>query len=53
VWVCFLRLLAIVLAVFMLRSANWARWLLVAVHDEIERGVESAQDDVVSEPRLP
>jgi hypothetical protein len=30
VWVCFLRLLAIVLGVFMLRGANWARWLLVA-----------------------
>lgn len=29
VWVCLVRLLAIVCAVFMLRAGNWARWLLV------------------------
>ena len=29
VWVCLVRLLAIICAVFMLRAANWARWLLV------------------------
>jgi hypothetical protein len=30
VWVCLLRLLAIVCGAFMLRGANWARWLLLA-----------------------
>lgn len=30
VWVCFLRLLAIVCGVFMLRGSNSARWLLLA-----------------------
>jgi formate hydrogenlyase subunit 3/multisubunit Na+/H+ antiporter MnhD subunit len=30
VWVCFLRLVAIVCGVFLLRGANWARWLLLA-----------------------
>jgi uncharacterized membrane protein HdeD (DUF308 family) len=30
VLVCFVRFLAIVFAVFMLRANNWARWLLVA-----------------------
>jgi hypothetical protein len=29
VWVCLVRLLAIVCAVFMLRASNWARWLLM------------------------
>ncbi len=29
VWVCLVRLLAIVCGVFMLRGRNWARWLLV------------------------
>jgi uncharacterized membrane protein YesL len=29
VWVCLVRLLAIICAVFMLRGSNWARWLLV------------------------
>jgi hypothetical protein len=29
VWVSFVRLLAIVAGVFMLRGRNWARWLLV------------------------
>jgi hypothetical protein len=29
VWVLFVRLLAIVCAVFVLRGRNWARWLLV------------------------
>jgi hypothetical protein len=29
-WVCFVRLLAIVGGAFMLRGHNWARWLLVA-----------------------
>ncbi len=29
VWVLLVRLLAIVCAVFMLRAANWARWLLL------------------------
>ena len=29
VWVCFVRLLAILCGVFMLRGSNWARWLLV------------------------
>ncbi len=29
VWVCFVRLLAILSGVFMLRGRNWARWLLV------------------------
>ena len=29
VWVCFLRLLAILGGVFVLRGSNWARWLLV------------------------
>lgn len=28
-WVFFLRLIAIICAVFMLRAGNWARWLLV------------------------
>src|SRR5262245_39577933 len=28
-WVCFVRLLAVVCAVFMLRAGNWARWLSV------------------------
>ena len=28
-WVCLVRLIAIVCAVFMLRASNWARWLLV------------------------
>ena len=30
VWVLFVRLLAIVGGVFMLRGANWARWFLLA-----------------------
>jgi hypothetical protein len=30
VLVCFVRLLAIVSGVFMLRGSNWARWLLLA-----------------------
>jgi hypothetical protein len=30
VWVCFVRLLAIVGGVFMLRGQNWARWLAIA-----------------------
>lgn len=29
VWICLLRLLAIVCGAFMLRGSNWARWLLV------------------------
>jgi len=29
VLVCFIRLLAVVAAVFMLRGHNWARWLLI------------------------
>src|SRR2546425_4908484 len=29
VWVCFVRLLAILCGVFMLRGSNWARWLLL------------------------
>src|SRR5947207_15242380 len=29
VFVCLVRLLAIICAVFMLRAGNWARWLLV------------------------
>ena len=28
-WVCLVRLLAIISAVFLLRAANWARWLLL------------------------
>ena len=28
VWVCFVRFLAILCGVFMLRGSNWARWLL-------------------------
>jgi hypothetical protein len=28
-WVCFVRLLAVIGAVFMFRAHNWARWLLV------------------------
>jgi formate hydrogenlyase subunit 3/multisubunit Na+/H+ antiporter MnhD subunit len=28
-WVCFVRLLAILCGVFMLRGRNWARWLLL------------------------
>ena len=28
-WVCLVRLVAIVCAVFMFRAANWARWLLL------------------------
>jgi len=28
-WVCLVRLLAILAGVFMLRGRNWARWLLV------------------------
>jgi uncharacterized membrane protein len=30
VWVCFVRFLAILGGVFMLRGFNWARWLLAA-----------------------
>lgn len=30
VWILLLRLLAIVCGVFMLRAANWARWLALA-----------------------
>jgi hypothetical protein len=30
VWVCLLRLLAILGGVFVLRGKNWARWLLLA-----------------------
>lgn len=30
VWVCLVRLLAIVAGVFMLRGRNWARWLAIA-----------------------
>jgi hypothetical protein len=30
VFVCFVRFLAIVFALFMMRAKNWARWLLVA-----------------------
>jgi hypothetical protein len=29
VWVCFVRLLAILSGLFMLRGSNWARWLLL------------------------
>jgi len=29
VWVCFVRLLAILCGVFILRGSNWSRWLLV------------------------
>ena len=29
VWVCFVRFLAVLCGVFMLRGFNWARWLLV------------------------
>jgi hypothetical protein len=29
VWVCLVRLLAILCGVFMLRGSNWARWLLL------------------------
>ena len=29
-WVCFVRLLAIVAGAFMLRGRNWARWLSIA-----------------------
>ena len=29
VWVCLVRLLAILCGAFMLRGGNWARWLLV------------------------
>ncbi len=29
VWVCFVRLLAILAGLFMLRGSNWARWLLL------------------------
>jgi hypothetical protein len=29
VWVCLVRLLAILCGVFMLRGRNWARWLLL------------------------
>jgi len=28
-WVCFVRFLAIICAIFMFRGANWARWLLL------------------------
>jgi hypothetical protein len=28
-WVCLVRLLAIICAAFVLRASNWARWLLV------------------------
>jgi hypothetical protein len=28
-WVCLVRLLAIICAVFMLRGANWSRWVLL------------------------
>ena len=30
VWVCLVRLIAVLCGVFMLRGFNWARWLLVA-----------------------
>jgi hypothetical protein len=29
IWVCFVRLLAVVCGGFILRGSNWARWLLV------------------------
>ena len=29
IWVCLVRLLAIICAVFMLRARNWARWTLI------------------------
>ncbi len=29
IWVCFVRVLAIVAGLFMLRGHNWARWLLI------------------------
>jgi hypothetical protein len=29
VWVCLVRLLAIICGMFMLRGSNWARWLLL------------------------
>jgi formate hydrogenlyase subunit 3/multisubunit Na+/H+ antiporter MnhD subunit len=29
VWVCLVRLVAIICAVFLFRAKNWARWLLV------------------------
>jgi hypothetical protein len=28
-WICFVRLVAIVCGVFLLRGSNWARWLLM------------------------
>lgn len=28
-WVCFVRILALISGVFLLRGCNWARWLLV------------------------
>jgi hypothetical protein len=57
-WVCLVRLLAIICAVFMLRAANWARWLLViwiayhvtlsAVHSPFELIVHSLLFAVVA-----
>ncbi len=29
IWVCFVRLLAILFGLFVLRGSNWARWLLL------------------------
>jgi hypothetical protein len=29
IWVCFVRLLAVIFALFMLRGSNWARWGLL------------------------
>ena len=29
VWICFVRILAVVAGIFMLRGFNWARWLLI------------------------
>src|SRR5579859_7227425 len=49
IWICLVRLLAIVCGVFMLLRLNWARWLLVAwlgyhvglsaVHSALQTGV--------------
>ena len=49
VWVCLVRLLAIIGSVFMLRGANWARWLLVIwlAYHVILSGVHSAWELIV------
>jgi hypothetical protein len=49
VWVCLVRLLAVVGAVFLLRGHNWARWLLVVwmAYHVVLSALRSASEVVV------